>query len=388
MPSSTSPKRYRSPAGLRRPYRDGERWVAPAQVTMPDGRVKLVRGTGVTQDVALQRRDALIERAVEQARQPQRSELRSVTGWCQHWLDNIKGDSLRYRTRVGYRHAIDAWITPHLGKLPLHGVTLEGVEELHSAIKRAGLSRTIWAQVRTVLSQALTEAVKRGHLENHPMAYAPGVGPKTRSHAYLDESQARRVIATCDSASERARWLMALTLGLRQGEALALTWADIRLDDAAPVVSINKTLQRVSGVGLVTSPPKTTKSVRDLLLPPSLVEALRAHRHQQRSSFLGLGLPWSDQRPVFATPRGTHRDPTNDRRAWASVLARAGVAYVKPHAARHSAATLMLSAGVELSLVADALGHASVSITADIYGHLPREAVGHATAAVAARLTG
>lgn len=385
-PRNTSRSRYRSPDGRQRPYKSAGRWYAPASVPVPGGDTRKVRGTGATQAAAERNRDRLIADAARDAMQPDKRSRRTVTGWCQHWLDGKV--NIRTKTRVGYQRALDRWITPHLGDERLLDVTLEKVEDLHRAVLAQGLSRTVWVNVRTVLRQSFEEAVRRRHLDVNVMLYAPAAAPKKRSDQHLTERQARAVLTACLRTGERARWLTALTLGLRQGEALGLTWEDVELEGSRPTLSVRRTVQRVTGQGLVTSPPKTKKSQRDLHIPAPLAQALREHRTEQRKRALAGGRPWTAQTPVFASPRGTFTDPANDRKAWMALLERAGVPYVKPHAARHTAATLMLSGGADIAVVADALGHASVAVTADVYGHLPREVVGDALASVASRLTG
>ena len=76
-----------------------------------------------------------------------------------------------------------------------------------------------------------------------------------------------------------ARWTVALAVGLRQSEALALRWSDVDLDNGT--LSVRRGLHRVSGRGLIYEEPKADRSRRNLALPTPLVQALRAHRAAQ-----------------------------------------------------------------------------------------------------------
>lgn len=85
------------------------------------------------------------------------------------------------------------------------------------------------------------------------------------------------------------------------------------------------------------------------------------------------GDEWADEDWVFATPFGNPVDPRNFHRSWHALLDRVGLARRPLHEARHAAASLMLSNGVPLKAVQETLGHSSIQLTADIYGHLMPE---------------
>lgn len=286
--------RHRSNNGTMRPYKDGERWIAPRRVTLPNGKEALIRGTGRTRTEADARLAANIGKRL-QSTSPVAGDdpaLGTVEGWARHWLDNIKRHDLRDSTYEGYRNAIDQWIAPRIGDLLLHLLTVEDLELLHAAMKEQGRGRSSWAQVRTVLNQSLEVAVDRGHISVNPARRAPKPGRPTRSLEHLSLEESRKVVKAANTLTERARALLALTLGLRPGECLALRWTDLELDGPQPTVSIARTIARRSGRGLVEGATKTEKSRRTLHLPSHLVETLKDLRIEQEANAGHMSQIW------------------------------------------------------------------------------------------------
>ncbi|WBB73259.1 tyrosine-type recombinase/integrase [Micromonospora sp. WMMD1128] len=139
------------------------------------------------------------------------------------------------------------------------------------------------------------------------------------------------------------------------------------------------------GGGLVEVDLKTEKSVRPLALPAVLVELLRAHRARQQRERERLGLEWDPAGLVFTTAAGGPIDASADHAAWEELLRRAGVADAKLHAARHTAGTMLVASGTDISVVQDILGHTQIStarIYVDVAQKTKREAVDRAVSAL------
>jgi integrase len=128
------------------------------------------------------------------------------------------------------------------------------------------------------------------------------------------------------------------------------------------------TLGRI-GDRLVISEPKTERSRRTVPLNPAVVALLRKHRAAQKAERLRIGDQWTDSGLVFTTELGGPVDPRNLLRVIEGAARAAGVPGVGVHTLRHSAAVAWLEAGVHIKAVADLLGHSSVAITGDVYGH-------------------
>ncbi|MGH3503567.1 MAG: tyrosine-type recombinase/integrase [Nocardioidaceae bacterium] len=123
-------------------------------------------------------------------------------------------------------------------------------------------------------------------------------------------------------------------------------------------------------VSLVVGEVKTRRSRRVLYLTPQLVEVLRRHRARQAEERVAAGGLWQDRGLIFPSVVGTPLDPDNFYHVFSRLCERAGLGHWHPHELRHSGASLMLAEGTPLHVVSEVLGHASIAVTKDVYGHL------------------
>jgi len=132
---------------------------------------------------------------------------------------------------------------------------------------------------------------------------------------------------------------------------------------------VRHALARVQGK-LVLLEPKTERSRRTLVLPEIAVGALRAHRTRQRMERLVAGSRWQETGYVFTTLRGSPLDAATVTRAFQRALERAGLPHSRFHDLRHTAATFLLAQGFTLEDVKNLLGHSSITLTSNTYGHV------------------
>lgn len=167
-----------------------------------------------------------------------------------------------------------------------------------------------------------------------------------------------------------ALYVVAVSTGLRQGELLALRWGDVDL--AGGALAVRATLQRTKEEGYVLRAPKTKQSQRRIILGTVATAALRAHRARQAEERLALGEAWDASLDlVFPNTLGRPMDGTNLLHYhFYPLLKRSGLPRIRFHDLRHTAATLLLGRGVNPKIVSEMLGHASISITLDVYSHV------------------
>jgi integrase len=303
--------------------------------------------------------------------------------FLESWLDSVRA-TVRPRTLDAYRAAVRKHLIPALGHIKLGKLTPQHVQEFQSAKLKAGLHPRTAGALRTVLVQALNQAVRwnvisrnSAALVRSPKAPRPVIKP-------LAPEQARQLLAAMKGEPLEALHQVVLTLGLRRGEALGLQWNDIDFDRAA--LAIRRTIGRATS-GIVIQEPKTASGRRTLKLPQGLVAALKAHRKCQLEQRLLAGPDWQDTGYVFTTSIGTHLDPSAPGADLDRLLVKAELEHARYHDLRHSAATFMLVQGVHPKVVADMLGHAKVGLTLDIYSHvlpsLQAEAAGKVEALLA-----
>lgn len=363
-------KKYRSSNGNPRTYFDNSsgRYIAPAIIQLPDGRKKTIRGSGIIRAEAEKKRDKLIAKYKNLIVISER-DLSFLAEYCQHWLDNIKHKKdIKRRTRIGYQNSINLWIQPMLGNCKVQELKREDIQKVYAEIERQNKSRSCANQVAAVLNQALDEAVASGYISIN-LARTVSL-PKKRKllPIYFTHEEVVLIKNKATEKDEWLRWALALLIGLRQGECLGLRWNDVSLDEA--VIRVRNSLTRVPNLGLVLEDLKTSSSVRDIPLPQEIVQLFRNHKKAQLESRLITGANWIEQDFVFTTKQGNPIDSANDRKLWDKLLLEAGVGPKKLHAARHTAATLLLAQGIDLFVISKILGHSSINTTAEYYAHV------------------
>lgn len=326
----------------------------------------------------------------------------TVGQWLDHWVSVIAPARVRPRTLEGYESKIRLHLKPALGHHRLDRLQPEHVEALYVAKIAAGLAPGTVLVCHRILSRALKVAEQRGRVARNVALLVDPPSAVFEEVVPLTAEEARKVLAKAHGERNAARWSVALALGLRQGEALGVTWADLDLDQG--VWNVRRQLQRLSyrhgcqaapcgqekpracpqrKGGLVSSEPKTARGRRSIGLPPQLLADLRAHRQAQVAERLEAGSLWQDHDLVFCSPIGKPLDPHDDWEAWRALLVSAGVRPARLHDARHTAATLLLAQNVPARVVMEILGHSTIAVTQNIYGHVMPEAITTGTTAVA-----
>src|SRR3954468_14655021 len=293
----------------------------------------------------------------------------TVASWLEHWLTTIAPRRVRQRTLESYESAVRRHLIPGIGRLRIDRLRPEHLDQLYTALLDAGYSPATVLRHHRILSRALTVAVQRGHVPRNVAALVdpPAQRPSDIATA-LDLREARAVRPPAAGVRNSARWTVALALGLRQSEALALQWKDV--DPLAGTLTVRRSIHRVRGGGLVYEEPKTRRSQRTLALPLPLLDALREHNAAQLGERMLAGSEWHDEDLVFAQPNGRPIDKKADYDDWTRLLQKAGVRHVRLHDGRHTAATLLLSENVHPRVVMELLGHSQMRTTMDIYSHV------------------
>lgn len=290
----------------------------------------------------------------------------TLTDYCAVWeagplLASDRSPATRswYRTQI--RH-----IVASIGRHRLDRLRASHVETLVATLREAGRAASTIRGCQTVLRAILATAQRDGLVATNVAAQVsrPKVGATLARALSTDEVAA--LLSAMDGHRLRALVIFLLGTGVRRSEALALSWTDVDLD--AGTVDIRGSLTRTGGA-LVVGPTKA-RAQRHLALAPSVVATLRAHRSAQRAARLAVGSAWTDSGFVFVSQIGTPWEPRNVSRAITAAARKAGLAGVSAHTLRHTFASHSLTAGVPLSTTSKLLGHASVAITADTYGHL------------------
>lgn len=186
----------------------------------------------------------------------------------------------------------------------------------------------------------------------------------------LDERQANAFLVAARGHRLEALFILALRTGMRKGELCAVHWQDVDLERGTLLVRLS--LRALRGGGFVLNPPKTKAGRRTITLTSTVIDALKRHRARQNEERLFLGDAWQDHGLVFPSTIGTPQDAQGLlNRVFKRTLATAGLpSATRFHDLRHTCATLLLLHGIDPNTVKDLLGHANISITLGVYGHV------------------
>ncbi|MBN7544902.1 tyrosine-type recombinase/integrase [Mycobacteroides abscessus] len=291
-----------------------------------------------------------------------------VATWLQRWRESSLEASDRKATTKSLYASLSR---THLESGPVGAKRLDrlkpsDVEALIVELRGKKLADSTVRQVYTVLRQSLDVAVRDGLLASNPAAKVKRPGVARQEARYLPAEDVAKLL----DAAKGLRYYVALVLmastGLRRGEVTGLLWSDVDLDKGE--LTVRHTLSRVDGE-LVLTEPKTARSRRRVPLHSGVVTALKGWRRQQLKERLVAGDQWTDTKAVFCTELGTMVDPRNMLRTVELAAKKAGIEDVGAHTMRHSAAVAWLESGVHIKAAADLLGHSSIAITGDLYGH-------------------
>jgi integrase len=312
----------------------------------------------------------------------------TVREFLERWLrDYVDLHVPKENTGRGYRTIVRSHLIPSLGAIPLAKLTPARMQQYYreqlasGRLKGAGKPGPSQATgkplgAKTVhnhhlaLHKALEFAVKWGLVARN--AADPPQKPQTEMTTWTPAEAVTFLTAARESGNRYYPLFAAmLYTGARLGELLGARWADVDLDAGTFVVQ--QTLER-SGRSPQFGTPKSKRSRRTIPLPPELVTILRAWKATQNEERLLLGPDYRDLGFVFTIAGGGPINENNLRnQSYERLVKLAGVRRVRPHDLRHCYASTLLADGVPLKTVSELLGHSSVSITADIYGHLTLE---------------
>jgi integrase len=347
--------------------RDDGRWEGSVSYVDPaTERRKRAYVYAATDKAARAKLKAVIKR-IEDG-QPAKDSADTLASWLKTWRESSLAASTRKPTTKALYGSLSR---KHLEGKPIGSKQLDklkpsDVEKLIVELRAAKLSDSTVRQVYTVLRQSLDIAVRDGLLASNPAAKVKRPGIARQEAKYLPAADVARLLDAAKGLRYYVAVLVMAATGLRRGEVTGLKWADVDLTKGE--LTVRHTLSRVDGE-LVLTEPKTTRSRRRVPLHAGVVTALKGWRAQQLQERLAAGDQWVDSKMVFATELGTMVDPRNMLRTVELAAKKAGIEDVGAHTMRHSAAVAWLESGVHIKAAADLLGHSSISITGDLYGH-------------------
>jgi integrase len=291
----------------------------------------------------------------------------TLAAYLERWLEEAARPAVKARTFEGYASIVRVRIVPRLGRLRLSEVESLDVQRLCADLQRSLSAQSVVNTYRC-LHRALDQAVRWGLILRNPCDGAVPPAARRPEVRALTAAEASRLLASTMDAPHHALYMLALATGMRQGELLALRWADV--DFNGRWLSVRRSAQQQRGKGIVFVEPKTRRSRRRIALGRAAAAALARQRASQADQRRAAVARWIEQDLVFTTRTGGPLDAGGVRRVFARDLERAGLPRIRFHDLRHTAATLLLQENTNPKVVSEMLGHSGIAITLDIYSHV------------------
>jgi integrase len=349
-------------------YEEGrDRWVAAVSIG-PGKRKKFYFKT--KQEALKKKNEAL--RELEQGTLATGSQ-RKLKDYLEDWIENVHKDKLRISTYVKYKKLIK-YIVADLGDIWLQKLTPEQVRRFYTKMGTKkdkggrGLSSKTIHEIHGVLHLALDNAVRWNYVGRNVCDLVKPPRIVSREATPLTLEQAQVLLNKVREHRLEVLLTMAVVTGMRRGELLALRWANI--DFERQTLLVLHTVDYIPHYGYVETEPKTKAGRRLISLPSFLLDMLQQHRVKLLKQQLKQGDDWENRDLVFPDLRGGYFNSNYLLRIFKKLLKEAGLPHMHFHDLRHSAATILLSMGVNMKVIQELLGHSDVAITLGLYSHL------------------
>jgi integrase len=321
---------------------------------------KIRKSFGNLAEARAWRQDAAVQLRKGTLRPPTKTTLREA---AEAWVAGARDGSVRTRggdrfkpsTIRGYDAVLRRFVLPDLGAARLSEIGRADVQALADRLLGKGLDPSTIRNALMPLRAIYRRAVSRGEVAVNPTTGLELPAVRGRRDRIASPTEAAALLAALPEG-DRALWATAFYAGLRRGELMALTWDDVDL--AAGLIRVERAWDAKERV---TVEPKSRAGRRQVPIPADLRDPLVEHKLAtgRRNGDLVFG-----RTPEIPFDASAVADRA--RAAWW----REGLDRIKLQEARHTYASLMIAAGVNFKALSTYMGHASVTITLDRYGHL------------------
>lgn len=292
--------------------------------------------------------------------------------------DYVRRKGLSPRTQLHYEQLLHSRILPTLGQMRIKDITPVILNHFYSALEHTQrqdgkgtgkLSSNYVAKYHMLLRNMLTRAVQWQLLATNPATRTEAPKVEQKEYRILENSESIILLDTLEKETPQWRALITLALftQMRRGELIGLNWTQIDLERGT--LNVVQSMYYLPGKGVLSKTPKTAASKRSIVLSSTALIPLKELRKEQLARKLALGDKWIDSGAVFVQWNGDRLHVDTPTKWLSKFLQRRGLPHVRSHDLRHTGASMLIAAGLDIQTVKRRLGHARASTTLDIYGH-------------------
>ena len=297
----------------------------------------------------------------------------TVLEFLERWERDWATTNVGLKTLERYRGLLKLYVKPRIGAMRLQKLRAVHLNELYTALLRSGgqdgrpLSPRSVGHVHRVLHRALGHAATWALVQQNVASLVSPPPVPDGEIIILTEEQIGATLHYLQGRTLRPIVSFLLGTGARRGEALAVRWSDI--DFQKNVVRIERSLEQTKGSLRIKS-PKTKHGRRSISISPWLAAELKSHRARQDERRLALGLGRApDDMTVFARWNGELRSPSRLSQSFADVMDVLEIDCTL-HGLRHTHVSQLIASGLDVLTISRRIGHASPSITLNVYSHM------------------
>lgn len=290
--------------------------------------------------------------------------------WMEDWLTNYQVNTVDSSQHT-YREIIKKYISPELGKIKLQKLSKENVAKLVAALIKQGLAPKTIRCIHGVLHKALKKAVELKMVSNNVATGTELPKVEKPKLKLLDHTEVAALKNAAVGFKHERFFLLALYLGLREGELLGLNWAQINWKTHELTVDRQLVWERGNARNKYIAEPKCA-SCRTMNMPPSVEVILREQWEEVQMQRERVGAAWIERGLVFPGPHGDFMSRQTVYDCLQRVAQKAGLGHLRVHDLRHTFAALALEAGVDVRTVQEALGHATPEFTLRVYAYVDK----------------
>ncbi len=287
------------------------------------------------------------------------------------WLYTVYKHEVQATTFERAESTVKNHILPAFSQYPINDIKTYDVQQFISNKTKEGLSPATVKVIKNTLSKAFQTALDWDLIMKNPTerVKCPPIDKKEKDTWTPEE--VKKFLAVCNELRWKVAFSLAIHTGMRRGEILGLKWNNVNFETGT--VKVEESLAYTKEQGLYFKTPKTTNSIREVVIPASLISLLEELHHEQKKIKLRMGPAFQSFNLVISTVDGKPVHPRNFARSFAGLIKKADVKIISLHGLRHTNATILMKQGINPKIVCERLGHANVGITLDFYSHTDLE---------------
>lgn len=293
----------------------------------------------------------------------------TVSQALDEWFATAVEPVLKPNTQRGYLVNI-GHIKDGIGHLNLQKLTAVQIQNFYKELENKGFSPRSIQYIHTNLKSALKYFCKMQVVPKNVAEFASIPKQKKAKNDYYTEEEAQQLIEKSKGCDIYLEILLAVGMGLRRGEVLALTWDNINFQKSS--LTVNKSLSRIEGKDIVSS-TKTASGERTLKIPNFVLNALFERRQKQWNDRKALCGAYKENNLVCCRSDGSYYVCGSFTTKFSKHLKKIGMRHIRFHDLRHTNATLMMQYNVPIKVMSENLGHANTGVTMDTYSHVTLE---------------